>query len=143
MAENKMQPTQVDPREYVATIEHPTRRRDAEYLLALMTRLTEQPPVMWGPSIIGFGQYEYRYASGHGGRAPAIGFSAQKARLSLYVLTDVPETAPLLERLGKHRTGVACLYINKLDDVERDVLADLIVSAYRHTITTDHIHRGA
>lgn len=140
MAENKTQPTQVDPREYVAAIEHPVRRRDAEYLLDLMARLTGHLPVMWGPSIIGFGAYEYRYASGRSGRAPAVGFAAQKASLSLYLLTDAPEEPSLLARLGKHRTGAACLYVNKLDDVNRDLLADLIGASYRHTM--EHIHRG-
>lgn len=141
MAENKTRPTAVDPREFIAAIEHPTRRRDAEELLELMTRLTGERPAMWGPSIIGFGRYHYAYASGHEGDAAAVGFAAQKARLSLYGLTIAPESPELLSRLGKHRTGASCLYINKLDDVDREVLTELVAAGYRHMTTTDFVHR--
>ncbi|MEE6281261.1 DUF1801 domain-containing protein [Georgenia sunbinii] len=141
MSENKMQPTDVDPREFVAGVEHPTRRHDAEELLELMTRLTGEQPMMWGPSIIGFGNYRYRYESGREGDAFLVGFAPQKARLSLYGLTDAPESAELLGRLGKHRTGVSCLYVNKLDDVDREVLAEMVAAGYRHGSTTDYVHR--
>ena len=103
--------------------------------MELMRDITGQEPVMWGPSIIGFGSYHYKYASGHEGDAAAVGFSPRKGNLALYGLTYAPESAPLLERLGKHKTGAACLYVNKLADIDLDVLKELIELGYR-TITT-------
>lgn len=134
MAENLTRPTETSPAEVVAAIEHPTRRRDAEYLLALMARLTGEPAVMWGRSIIGFGSYHYRYASGREGDAPVVGFSAQRTRLSLYGLLGAPEAENLLARLGKHRRGAGCLYVNTLDDVDTAVLESLIDLGRRHTL---------
>ena len=137
---NKTQPTSVPVEEFVAGVEHPVRRSDAETLLEMFTRVTGEEPVMWGPSIIGFGQYHYVYDSGREGDAPAVGFSPRKANLTLYVLSDHPEQADLLARLGKHRTSVACLYINKLSDVDLDVLEQLVQTAYRYT--KDHLDQG-
>lgn len=137
---NKTQPTAVPVEEFVAGVEHPVRRSDAEALLEMFTRVTGEEPVMWGPSIIGFGQYHYVYDSGREGDAPAVGFSPRKANLTLYVLSDHPDQADLLARLGKHRTSVACLYINKLSDVDLDVLEQLIQTAYRYT--KDHLDQG-
>lgn len=93
---------------------------------------------MWGPSIVGFGRYHYRYATGREGEAPAVGFSPRKSSLSLYGLTYGPESLELLGRLGKHRTGAGCLYVNKLDDVDVAVLEDLIRRGYRHVTTVLH-----
>lgn len=137
---NKTQPTAVPVEEFVAGVEHPVRRSDAETLLEMFTRVTGEEPVMWGPSIIGFGQYHYVYDSGRKGDAPAVGFSPRKANLTLYVLSDHPDQADLLARLGKHRTSVACLYINKLSDVDLDVLEQLVQTAYRYT--KDHLDQG-
>jgi hypothetical protein len=134
MAELKTQPTGVDPRGYIASVEHPVRRADAELLLGLLGDASEQEPRMWGPSIIGYGSYHYRYASGHEGDACAIGFSPRKANLALYGLLHASEAAGLLPRLGKHRTGAGCLYINKLADVDLDVLSDLARQGYRHAV---------
>ena len=137
---NKTQPTDVSVEEFVAGVEHPVRRSDAETLLEMFTRVTGEEPVMWGPSIIGFGQYHYVYDSGREGDAPAVGFSPRTANLTLYVLSDHPDQADLLARLGKHRTSVACLYINKLSDVDLDVLEQLVQTAYRYT--KDHLDQG-
>ena len=123
---NETQPTAVPVEEFVTAVEHPVRRSDAETLLEMFTRVTGEEPVMWGPSIIGFGQYHYVYDSGREGDAPAVGFSPRKANLTLYVLSDHPDQADLLARLGKHRTSVACLYINKLADIDLEVLRQLI-----------------
>jgi hypothetical protein len=135
MAENKTAPTDVPVEEFLASVEHPVRRQDGETVVELMREITGQEPVMWGPSIIGFGSYHYKYASGHEGDAAAVGFSPRKGNLALYGLTYAPESAPLLERLGKHKTGAACLYVNKLADIDLDVLKELIKLGYR-TITT-------
>ena len=138
MAENKTAPTDVPVDVFLASVEHPVRRRDGETVLRLMREVTGEEPVMWGPSIIGFGSYHYKYASGREGDAAAVGFSPRKANLALYGLTYAPGSAPLLERLGKHKTGAACLYINKLADIDLDVLRELVQLGYRHMTTTDH-----
>ena len=135
MAENKTAPTDVPVEAFLASVEHPVRRQDGEAVVELMRDITGQEPVMWGPSIIGFGSYHYKYASGHEGDAAAVGFSPRKGNLALYGLTYAPESASLLERLGKHKTGAACLYVNKLADIDLDVLKELIELGYR-TITT-------
>jgi hypothetical protein len=137
MAENKTRPTSVSAEEFLAALEHPRRRADGFELLDMMRRITGQEAVMWGPTIVGFGTYHYRYGSGREGDAAAVGFSPRKANLVLYGLTDGPDADRLLPELGKHRTSAACLYVNKLDDVDRDVLAELIRAGYRH-VTTEH-----
>jgi hypothetical protein len=125
MAETKTKPTQVSVDSFIDAVENPVRREDARVVLAMMGRITGQAPLMWGPSIIGFGSYHYRYDSGHEGDAPRLGFSPRKAQLVLYVLSEWPGQADLLARLGKHKTGSSCLYINKLADVDLTVLEAL------------------
>ncbi len=125
-----MQRTDLDPDAVVAAIEHPTRKRDSETLVRLMTEVTGEPPAMWG-QIIGWGQYAYRYDSGHSGEFCRIGFAPGKQRLSLYGLRTGPGSDALLEKLGKHRTGVGCVYVNKLADVDLDVLRELIAVGWR------------
>ncbi|MHA7271176.1 DUF1801 domain-containing protein [Arthrobacter sp. HLT1-20] len=135
---NKTHPTAVDPLEFIATVDTTeTRRKDAVVLLDMMAEITGQPPRMWGPSIIGFGEYHYKYASGREGDAAAAGFSPRKANLVIYGLQDSPEAGPLLEKLGKFKSSVACVYINKLADIDLDVLRELIGMSYRHITTTD------
>jgi hypothetical protein len=138
MTENKTMPTGVPVEEFLASVEHPGRRTDGYELLALMREATGQEPVMWGPSIVGFGRYHYRYGSGREGDSAAVGFSPRKASLALYGLTYGPEAKALLETLGKHKTGAACLYINRLDDVDRDILTLLVRSGYRHVMAELH-----
>jgi hypothetical protein len=140
MAENKTLATGASVEEFLAGVEHPVRRQDGSRLLALMSALTGQEAEMWGPTIVGFGRYHYKYESGREGDAPAIGFSPRKASISLYGLTYGPESAGLLGRLGKHKTGAGCLYVNKLDDVDEAVLAELIRAGYRHVTTV--LHQG-
>lgn len=131
MAEQKTQPTDVDPAQFVAAVEHPTRRADAELLLELMARATGEPAVMWGPTMVGFGAYDYRYGSGHSGRAAAVAFAPRKTNLAFYGLTNDPAAEPLLERLGEHKRGAGCLYVNKLADVDLAVLEQLVAAGYR------------
>jgi hypothetical protein len=138
MAENKTQATGASVEEFLAAVEHPVRRRDGLRLRELMSVITRQEPQMWGPTIVGFGRYHYKYETGREGDSAAVGFSPRKASLSLYGLTYGPEAEELLPRLGKYRTGAGCLYINKLDDVDEAVLAELIRAGYRHATTVLH-----
>jgi hypothetical protein len=140
MAENKTQATGASVEDFLAAVEHPVRRGDGLRLLALMAGITGEPAQMWGPTIVGFGRYHYKYASGREGDAAAVGFSPRKSSLSLYGLTYGPEAADLLRWLGKHKLGAGCLYVNKLEDVDEAVLAELIRLGYRH-VTTE-LHHG-
>lgn len=126
MASNATRPTEVDPVDFVAAVEHPTRRADAQTLLELMQRVTGCRPTMWGPSIIGFGRYHYRYDSGREGDFMMTGFSPRKASLVVYVLPGYDEIGEQLARLGKHKTGKSCLYITKLADVDLAVLEEIV-----------------
>lgn len=129
MATNKTQTTDVDPAAYIASVEHPVRRSDAETLLDMMTRVTGYPAKMWGPSIIGFGRYHYRYDSGREGDFLLTGFSPRKANLVVYILPGYDDISEQLGRLGKHRVGKSCLYINKLADVDLAVLEEIVTDA--------------
>ena len=129
-AETKTKPTGVGVESFIDAVENPTRREDARTVLAMMERITGCEPRMWGPSIIGFGSYHYKYDSGHEGIACRLGFSPRKAQLVLYVLTETEGEAELLARLGKHKIGKCCLYINKLADVDMGVLETLTRRAW-------------
>lgn len=130
--DNATRPTDVAPADFVAGVEHPTRRADGQALLALMNEVTGEAPAMWGPTMVGYGSYHYRYDSGREGDFLRIGFSPRKASLSLYGLQGPPGAAALLERLGKHKSGVGCLHVNKLADVDMDVLRELVALGWRH-----------
>lgn len=126
MSQNKTRPTEISPADFIASVEHPVRRSDAETLLEMMTRITGEEPKVWGPSIIGFGQYHYRYESGREGDFMRTGFSPRKTSMVVYILPGYTDFSDILDRLGKHKLGKSCLYINKLDDVDLDVLEELI-----------------
>ena len=130
MAENKTKPTSASVDEFIANVENKRRRADTLTALALYKEVTGLPPVMWGPSIIGFGQDEYTYESGRSGIMPAAGFSPRKANMTFYVGEKFEGAKDLYARLGKHRKSVACLYINKLDDVDLDVLREIVSRQY-------------
>ena len=117
-------------RAFLDRVQHPTRRRDAETLLEIMGRATGQPARMWGSSIIGFGTYHYRYASGREGDAPAAGFSPRKAATTLYLADGIGSHPELLERLGPHTTGVGCLYVKDLGHVDLAVLEEIVARSY-------------
>jgi hypothetical protein len=127
--ETKTKPTQVSVEAFIAGVEHPVRRQDAETLHALMAAVTGEPAKMWGPTIIGYGSHRYRYDSGHEGEICRMGFSPRKASLVLY-LPHPPNRDEILARLGKHSTGKGCLYINKLADVDAGVLETLIRTSW-------------
>ncbi|WP_104090842.1 DUF1801 domain-containing protein [Arthrobacter sp. GMC3] len=135
---NKTHVTNVDVEEFLATVDtSEVRRADAHTLLAIMREETGQEPRMWGPSIIGFGQYHYKYASGREGDAAAAGFSPRKANLVIYGLSYAPDVEHLLARLGKFKAGAACVYVNKLADIDVDVLRELIRTGYQHITNTE------
>ena len=125
-AENKTQPTDVSPSAFVSTIDHETRRKDSERLLDVFSETTGLAPKMWGPTIIGYGRYHYKYDSGREGDFLMTGFSPRKANLVLYIMPGYREMSEPLSRLGKHKVGKSCLYINKLADVDETVLREII-----------------
>lgn len=124
--QNKTKPNKVSPLEFIELVENRTRREDALVLLEMMQKITGEEPVMWGPSIIGFGSYHYKYESGREGDMCRTGFSPRKQSLSLYIMGDSEHYQELLDRLGKHKKSKGCLYINKLSDVDIEVLEKLI-----------------
>ena len=132
MADVKTKPTPADVATFIEAVENPVRRADAKTVCAMLERVTGESPKMWGASIIGFGNYHYRYDSGHEGDMCRLGFSPRKAQLVLYVLSDTPDETEKLARLGKHKTGKSCLYINKLADVDVAVLEDIARDALAH-----------
>ncbi len=136
MSENKTGPTGVDVGGWLDAVEHPVRRADALALHEMMGRLTGQTAVMWGPSMVGYGEYHYRYASGREGDFLAVGFSPRKTSLALYNLLYSPESAALVDELGKHKTGAGCLYVNKLADVDVAVLEAMIEVSYPYVVDT-------
>ena len=126
MAEAKTKPTKQKPEDFIAAIDNQQRRSDAQALLKIFNEVTGQRPVMWGPSIIGYGIYKYKYASGREGEWPLSGFSPRKQNLTVYIMDGFDDYDELLSQLGPHTTGKSCLYIKRLSDVNVDVLKSLI-----------------
>ncbi len=126
MSDLKTKPTNASVDEFLNSVEHPQRREDGFELLRMMKEITKEEPTMWGPSIVGFGSYHYKYESGREGEMPITGFSPRKKSLTVYIMSGFEKYQHLLEKLGKHKTGKSCLYINKLEDVDRVVLKDII-----------------
>jgi len=129
MAANKTQSTKASVTAFLDAIPDQAKRADAKSLLKLMKAATGEKPAMWGPSIIGFGSYHYKYDSGREGDMPLVGFSPRKAATVLYGTHGCPQAETLLAKLGKHTTGKGCLYIKKLADVNPDVLEELIAKS--------------
>ena len=136
MAALKTQKTEADVQAYLESVEHPTRREDAFAVLEMMRQITGVEPAMWGPSIVGFDSYRYKYASGREGEWPVVGFSPRKRSLTLYIVDGFDGYESLLARLGKVKTGKACLYINKLADVDPETLRDLVRRSVEHVRAT-------
>ena len=127
MAKNKTAETDQDVIDFINSFAAtPQKRADGMALLALIQSVSGCAPKMWGPSIVGFGSYHYKYASGHEGDAPLLGFSPRKAAISLYVYTGLPEHEPFLKDLGKFKMGKACIYVNKLSDINEQALVTLM-----------------
>lgn len=126
MSDNKTKPTNSSVSAFLDAIEGDERRKDCQMLAAMMTKITGKPAVMWGPSIVGFDTYHYKYESGREGDMTVTGFSPRKGDISVYLTAGSAEQADLLARLGRHKMGKSCLYIRKLSDVDLTVLAQLI-----------------
>lgn len=126
MSENKTRPTEVTVEDFIASVDHERKREEAKVLDALFREVTGWKPVMWGPSLIGYGSYHYVYDSGREGDMLATGFSPRKAKHSLYIMPGYENYSEILDRLGKCSMGKSCLYVNKLADIDLDVLAELI-----------------
>jgi len=124
--ENMTRPSGADVEAFLAAVAHPVRRRDAYRLVELMGRVTGEPARMWGSSIVGFGAYHYRYASGREGDMAAAGFSPRKAATTVYLMDGVDAHAALLDRLGPHSVGKGCVYLKDLDAVDLDVLEEVV-----------------
>ena len=129
MADNKTKPTKLSAAAYIAALPDQTQRADAKALVKLMKSVTGEQPKMWGPSIIGFGSYHYKYESGREGDMPVIGFAPRGGTTVLYGLMASAESEALRAKLGKHSTGKGCLYIKKLADVDQKSLEALIVKS--------------
>ena len=128
MKKNKTQVRRADPSAFIAKVKSEVKRRDSEELVAMMQDITGEAPKMWGPTIIGFGSYHYVYESGHEGDMCLTGFSPRSSALVLYLGPGIHD-AKLSAKLGKHKVGKGCLYINKLDDVDRNVLRELVTKS--------------
>ena len=126
MAELKTQRTRASVAQFLNAIEDEGRRKDAKAVDRLMRELTGEKPAMWGTSIVGYGSYHDRYASGQEGDWPLTGFSPRKQALTLYIMDGFRERESLMKRLGKFKTGKSCLYLKRLEDVDRSVLAELV-----------------
>ena len=130
MYEPKTKETEINVIEFIEKVENPKKREDAYKLLDIFTETTGLKAKMWGPSIIGFGSYHYKYASGHEGEAALVGFSPRKAKISLYFQVGDTKREELLKNFGKYTSGKGCVYINKVEDISIDVLKQLI----NHTV---------
>ena len=137
MAENKTQRNDGDVVAFLNTVENAKKRQDSFTIMKLMAEVTGEPAKMWGASIIGFGTYRYRYASGREGEWFLTGFAPRKQSLTLYIMSGFDQYDDLMARLGKHKTGKSCLYIKKTEDVDMDVLRELVKLSAEHVATTN------
>ena len=125
-------PTDADVVKFLSAVENDQRRKDSLEVLDIMKEITGEKAVMWGPSIIGFGQYHYKYESGREGDMLITGFSPRKTSLTVYIMPGFDRYDQLMSKLGKFKTGKSCLYIKKLDEIDRDVLRQLIRESYAY-----------
>lgn len=133
MAKNKTTETQNNVVDFINIfVEEETKKKDAFELIRMMQKITGFEPKMWGPSIIGFGSYHYKYASGHEGDAPLVAFSPRKAAISLYLYTSPENREEILSELGKHKASKGCIYIKKLADIEPEVLKKMILHSLEY-----------
>jgi hypothetical protein len=129
MTDNKTQPTDADVIGFIAGVDHKHRREEANVMLQLMARATGLEPRMWGDSIVGYGRYHYKYASGREGDYILTGFSPRKAAMTVYIMPGFKPYADLLAKLGKHRHSASCLYITRLDGVNLNVLEEIVCAS--------------
>lgn len=139
MAELKTKENDASVAQFLNAVDHPKRREDAWRVLEMMKKVTREEPRMWGSSIVGFGSYHYRYASGQEGDWMLVGFSPRKTALTVYVMSGFDAYDDLLSQLGKYKTGKSCLYINKLEDVDLKILEKLIKQSVAYMRKANHI----
>lgn len=132
MAKNKTTETKSSVKDFIDAVEDETKRDDSYRIIEIMKSVTGFDPKMWGPSIIGFGSYHYKYASGHEGDAPLVAFSPRKPQIVLYVASDPEKREKLLKKFGKYKSNKGCVYIKRLADVDEGVLRELVVSTVKH-----------
>lgn len=137
MAENKTQPTDEEVKGFLETVEDERKRDDAYALIELMRDVTGEAPRMWGTSMVGFGKYHYKYATGREGDAFLAGFSPRKQAMTLYIMAGFDQYDELLGKLGKFTTGKSCLYVKRLSDVDLEVLRELVTKSVQHMIETN------
>ena len=137
MAELKTNPNDQSVEGFLNKVPDEKKRQDSFAILELMKQVTGDEPIMWGDSIVGFGTYKYKYASGRKGEWPITGFSPRKQNLTLYIMSGFDEYDNLLNKLGKHSTGKSCLYIKKMEDIDQDVLRELISKSVEHMAATN------
>ena len=133
MSVPKTKPTEVSVESHIAAVANEDQRNDAQALVALMRRVTKQEPRMWGPSIVGFGSYHYKYASGHEGDSALAGFAARGSELVVYIAAGLEDRDVLLAKLGKHKSGKVCVYIRRLANVDLKVLETLVARSVAET----------
>jgi hypothetical protein len=134
MAELKTKPTNQEPKDFLNTVEPEQKRNDSMILFDMFQKITGEKAMMWGESIVGFGMYHYKSTrSSQEGDWPLVAFSPRKQSLTLYIMSGTKKYKDLLEKLGKHKTSVGCLYINKLSDIDQSVLSKLIEASYQET----------
>ncbi|RZJ65739.1 MAG: DUF1801 domain-containing protein [Flavobacterium sp.] len=131
--ETKTKATQVSVTDFISAVPDETKRSDSFKLVELYQKLTGFEPKMWGPTIIGFGSYHYKYASGHEGDAPLAGFSPRKDALTFYFEPVYDEKEDLLSKIGKHKVSKGCVYVKKLADIDMGILEQMIVASMNHT----------
>ena len=129
MAENKTKPTGASVKDYLAARGSEQQRADCQELMALLEKVTQQSPKMWGPSIVGYGSYRYTYESGRTGEAPLAGFAIRGREVVLYLMTEGSQQKALLSKLGKHRVGKSCLYFRQLADLDKAVLEQVVAGS--------------
>jgi len=132
MTELKTKPSKKSVDQFLKKVENSTKREDSYRIVEIMEEVTKQKPVMWGDSIIGFGSYHYKYASGREGDWFQVGFSPRKQNLTLYIMTGFEGYEEILKKLGKYKTGKSCLYINNLKDVDINQLKELVSESIKH-----------
>jgi len=133
MAKNKTTETLVDVNEYISNIDNEKKRTDGFALLDLFKSVTGLEPKMWGPTIIGYGKYHYKYESGHEGEAPLAGFAPRKDSLVIYIATEFEDRETLLSNLGKHKSSKSCLYVKRLEDLDLEVLRKIVHNSMTHS----------
>ena len=133
MATNKTIRTEASVTDFINTLTDEQKKKDSFKLVQIITQLTGLEPYMYGPTIIGFGNYHYKYESGREGDAPLAGFSPRKAAISLYFSSVFPERENLLKKLGRHKAAVACIYVKRLDDIDLNVFKEMTIASVNHT----------